>query len=126
MPNMGGHPGFTFSSGGGGFMNPEDLFAQFFGGGRGECLCTSPPIIASTFIQLFVGGGMFAGGDDDDAHGMGGFNPFGGPGGMGMGQGFGRQPKAGKQPRQPKNTVVVQKIPCTLEELYSGFVVHSQ
>lgn len=98
--NMGGQ-GFTFSNnGGGGFMNAEDLFAQFFGGK----------------------GGMFGGFGGDDDGGMGGFQSMGGFPGMfgGQSMGMGRQGRSRPQ-QKPKPSVVVQKIPCSLEELFSGF-----
>ena len=100
FPGSAGGPGFTFttSGGGGGFMNAEDLFAQFFGGG---------------------GGGLFGSHGDDD--GMGGFQSMGGFPGMFQSQGMGK--RAGSRPQhKPKPAVVVQKIPCSLEELYAGYV----
>ncbi len=68
-------------------MNPEDLFAQFFGG-------------HSSF------GGF---GDDSGAHSFGGhpFSQF---------QSQSRHPQ-----KQPKVEVVKRMLPCTLEELFTGF-----
>lgn len=105
MPSSEGPSGgMRFSRGGGmpagGFMNAEDLFAQFFGGARAGGM---PGGMSFSF------GGM---GNDDDDHGpMGGFqNMFGGA----------RQQQQ-QQQRAPQAEIIKRSLPCTLEELFTGF-----
>mmetsp|Transcript_7757 Transcript_7757/g.16701 ORF Transcript_7757/g.16701 Transcript_7757/m.16701 type:complete len:325 (+) Transcript_7757:272-1246(+) len=99
-----GEEGLKNGMGGGGgggpggfhFRNPEDLFAEFFGG-------------RSPF------GGM-GGGEDFDF-------PFGGMGGMGgMPFGFGGMPGMGgmRQAGPRKAKAIEQTLYCTLEEIYTG------
>jgi DnaJ family protein B protein 4 len=100
--------GVRFSSTGGmpgGFMNAEDLFAQFFGGGHSGGMPGG---------MSFNMGGM--GGDDDNVHPqMGGFpGMFGG-----ARQQQQHQQQRARQP--PKADVIKRALPCTLEELYNGF-----
>ncbi len=62
------------------------------------------------------------GGDDGDDQGMGGgFQSMGMGGFPGM---FAQQSGGARQARQPRpqKTVVVKKVPCSLEELFTGFV----
>eukprot|EP00042_Codosiga_hollandica_P041685 m.374538 g.374538 ORF g.374538 m.374538 type:complete len:348 (+) comp56165_c0_seq2:92-1135(+) len=99
--NMGGMPG-------GGFMRAEDVFAQFFGGMRG-------------------GGMNFGGipgsddGDDDDERGMGGLHGMF-AGASPFGQAFGARPQRGRPQAAPAKPAVVKRtLPCSLEELYTGF-----
>ncbi|KAJ1859008.1 Molecular chaperone (DnaJ super) [Coemansia sp. RSA 2703] len=102
----GGFPGgatFSFSSGGGGGgfsgfhpSNPEDIFAQLFGG---------------------VGGGHGAQFMDIDGSGGGGIGGFPGFGGMGGGGGA-RQRMQGGGNRHPQE--VTRALPCSLEDLYKG------
>eukprot|EP00877_Chromochloris_zofingiensis_P007956 jgi/Chrzof1/3413/Cz12g24120.t1 len=89
--------------GGGGmrFRTPEDIFAEFFGGGMGGMGDHDDP-----FGGLF-GGSMFGG----PFQGMGGM-----PGGMHGGMHGGMRRGARKDPP------IEQKLPCTLEELYAGCV----
>eukprot|EP00898_Chlorokybus_atmophyticus_P004589 jgi/Chlat1/5130/Chrsp33S05132 len=99
-PDMGGMPGAgpSFRSSGVRFSarNPEDIFREFFGGG-------------SPFGDFGGMGGMFG-----DGGGMGGM--FGSRmGGMHDFAGMSRAPAGPK--KQPP---VVQKLMCTLNELYTG------
>ncbi len=73
-------------------MSAEDVFAQFFGG--------------SSFGGM-QGGGMQFGGLDGDSMGSMFGSQF---------QGHGR-----RQPSQAKPEIVKRALPCTLEELHSGF-----
>lgn len=116
--SSGGFPGgtqtFFFTSGGpggsgsmkGGFTDPRELFARFFGGMDLNSMNDD---------------------EDDDDHPEGMSSPFSGfafgPGGMRMGGGGGgvRSPAGRKtQPKKPEATVY--PLALTLEELYTGCV----
>jgi DnaJ-class molecular chaperone len=103
----GGASNVRFSSGmpGGGFMNAEDLFSQFFGRMGG-----GHP------------GGMqfsFGGQNDNDDEDVGGFQSM--FGGSPFGGGFQSQFQQQGRPRKPKVEVVKRLLPVSLEELYTGF-----
>ncbi|KAI9501616.1 hypothetical protein BX070DRAFT_236505 [Coemansia spiralis] len=121
----GGFPGgggttFTFTSGGGpggGFAgfnpsNPEDIFAQLFGGGLGG--------LGGMGGMGSMGGrgrsSQFMDVDDDMGAGGGSFQSFGfGGGGGARGGGGGGSGLSTRRPRE-----VTRPLACTLEEIYSG------
>lgn len=119
-----GAGGFNFGGGSGGTKfysfnpsNAEDIFSQFFsqfgggGGGFGGAKKGRSKSSAS-----FSGGfpGMSSGFSSF------GFDDFGGMGGMG---GMGGYPNYEQHSRGPqKDPPIVKKLPCKLEELYSGKV----
>ncbi|KAJ1729754.1 Molecular chaperone (DnaJ super) [Coemansia biformis] len=100
FPGGGGGGTFSFTSGGfGGFnpSNPEDIFAQLFGGGLGGGL-------GGAGVAGMAGRGRGRG-----AQFMGVNNDMGGFGFGGGAQGNIRHPQE-----------ATHRVPCTLEDLYSG------
>ncbi|KAJ2743535.1 Molecular chaperone (DnaJ super) [Coemansia sp. BCRC 34301] len=101
---MGGGTTFSFTSGGpgGGFAgfnpsNPDDIFAQLFGGGLGGLSGMGGRSRSSQFMDT-----------SDDMGNHGGFHAFGG-GGANAG---------GMSSRRPNE--LTHPLACTLEEIYNG------
>jgi DnaJ family protein B protein 4 len=108
--------GFSFSSaGGGGGIDPSDIFRQFFG--------TGDPFAAENGGGGGGGARSFSmgGAGMPGMGGMGGMPGMGGGmGGMGGGGGFGGFPQQASHGPRPKGPTITHDLSVKLEDLYSG------